>query len=139
MKVYVCVNNWEDCVEGVFTEEGMLKFKEGIMRDALAQRDLNVQTTQRSIDSIKAVRQPAILKSEELLAEEKELKAQEKWAECKAVHKRRKMVLREIDRLNLNIHDLEERCVCLRCMTDEELLREYSGRYYFEEHYLRGD
>lgn len=139
MKVYVCMNSWEDCVEGVFTEEGMLKFKEGVMRDAIAQRDLNVQTTQRSIDSVKAVRQPAILKSEELLAEEKELKAQEKWAECKDVHKRRKVLLREIDRLNYNIHDLEKRCARLYCMTAEELLREYSGKYYFEEHYLQGD
>lgn len=139
MKVYVCMNSWEDCVEGVFTEEGMQKFKEGVMRDAIAQRDLNVQTTQRSIDSVKAVRQPAILKSEELLAEEKELKAQEKWAECKAVHRQRKMLLREIDRLNFNIHDLEDRCTRLCCMTDEELLREYSGEYYFEEHYLQGD
>lgn len=137
MKVFVCCNTYDDTIEGVYTEEGMLKFKERMMQDAIAQRDLNAQTTQKSIDSLKYARQPAIIKSEELLAQEKALKAEERWAECKAVHKRRKLVLREIDRLNYNIHQLEERCTRLYCMTSEELLSEYSGRFYFEEHYVQ--
>lgn len=137
MKVYVCMNSWEDCVEGVFTEEGMQKFKDKLFEDAIKQRDLNAQNVQRSINSLKEARQPALIKAEELLAEEKELKAQERWAECKAVHKRRKMVLREANRLTYNIQDLEQRYTRLYCMTTEELLREYSSKFYFEEHYVQ--
>lgn len=137
MKVYVCMNSWEDCVEGVYTEEGMQRFKDKLFEDAIKQRDLNAQNVQRSIQSLKEARQPALIKAEELLNEEKDLKVQERWAECKAIHKRRKTVLREADRLTYNIQELERRYERLFCMTTEELLSEYSGRFYFEEHYVQ--
>ena len=137
MKVYVCLNSYDDCVEGVYTEEGMQKFKDRLFEDAIKQRDMNAQNVQRSIQSLKEARQPAIIKAEELLAKEKDLKAQEKWAECKAVHKRRKTVLREVDRLTYNIQELEQRYERLFCMSTEELLSAYSSRFYFEEHYVQ--
>ena len=135
MKVYVCMNSWEDCVEGVFTEEGMQKFKDKLFEDAIKQRDMNAQNVQRSIQSLKEARQ--LIKAEELLDQEKDLKFQERWAECKAVHKRRKTVLREADRLTYNIQELEQRYERLFCMTTEELLSACSSGFYFEEHYVQ--
>lgn len=138
MIVYVCHNTYEDTIEGVYTEAGMRAFKEWLLDEAVKRRDIEAENKLKSIQLIKTARQPQIELSESLLQDEKRLKAEERWSEAKEIRRKRKLVLRDIERLNLSIRQLEDRWVKSLSMTTDELLSNYGDRYSFEEFELTG-
>ena len=138
MIVYVCHNTYEDTIEGVYTEAGMHAFKEWLLDEAVKRRNIEAENKLKSIQLIKTARQPQIELSEALLQDEKRLKAEERWSEAKEIRRKRKLVLRDIERLNLSIRQLEDRWVKSLSMTTEELIANYGDKYSFEEFELMG-
>lgn len=138
MLVWLMKDNYDDDVEGVYTYEAKCQKEQEFLEQASQSRDRSIELLNAQIAEIIEVRNPIIYEAEALLPEETAAKEANHTGRLKEVRKKRKVLLKQAEKLTYDIHKAEHQIMELSCLTKSQLIQRYGARYYFEEHWVVG-
>jgi chromosome segregation ATPase len=131
-------DSYNDHVEGVYTYEAKLDKEREFLEQASQSRDRSIEHLNEQIAEITEVRNPIIYEAEALLSEEAAAKEANHTGRLKEVRKKRKVLLKQAERLTNDIHRAERQIMELSCLTKSQLIHRYGDGHYFEEHWVVG-
>ena len=139
MIIYILFNNYDDTIEGVYTESGKRAKEDELLKHAIELRDKEVARLSAEITEFKEMRQPYIDKAEALLPKELEAKQNDSGGAYKLIKKERKRLLKQAEHITFDIHKLEDKILRYQRLLKSEVINCFGRQYDWEEHYLEGE
>ncbi len=131
--------DWDDRVEGVYSQAGREKREEQLYNEALRQRGAYNEKLAKEIKELRDLRKPCIIEAEILLDTERAAKENGDMVTMKNIRKQRKILIKQADRISFEIGRKEEKILASQRMTRKEILSNYQVHYYWEEYQVIGE
>lgn len=138
MKIHI-LYNYDDRVEGVFTEKGRAAKEQQLYDEALLRREKANAAITHEILELRELRQPYITEAEMLLDTERSAKEANNTGLLKDTRKQRKVLLKQAERLTYEIQRREDRILASQRMLRSDLMNTYGDGSYWEEYDVEGE
>ena len=125
MKVWL-LYDCTDRLEGVYSERAHEVREQQFYEEALQNREHRNTVLAEEIKELKALRKPYLEEAERLLTVEREAKESENTYVLKETHKKRKVALRQADKLTSEISSRETKIHNAMLLTYQQILSNYS-------------